>query len=115
MSLDIGKIEEAAKNVEQERQKLQDLMEKRTQIYVQQRECEMVLEEFEFLNETDVVMKRNGPILVKQDFEDAKSEIQNTVSIIKEQLQNCDKALEQQQKALVQAEKKLQEFQPKAK
>lgn len=115
MALDLRVLEETAKQVEMARVEYQELLEKRGQIFFQQRECEMVLEEFEFLNETDVVMKKNGPILVKQDLEDAKSEIQNTVSIIKTQLQNCEKELEEKQKTLLQAETKLQELQSKVK
>ena len=115
MSLNLKALEEAGKQVEEERVKFQELLERRGQIFFQQRECEMVLEEFEFLNETDVVMKKNGPVLAKQDLTEAKAEIQNTLSVVKEQLQKVEKAIEEQQKTVLAAEKKLQRFQAQMK
>ena len=115
MTLDLRALEEAGKQLEEERIKYQDLLERRGQIFFEQKECEIVLEEFEFLNETDVVMKKNGPILAKQDLGEAKTEVQNTLSIIKEQLQKVEKALDDQEKAVQAAEKKLQAFQAQVK
>lgn len=115
MSFDIRALEEASKAAEEARGKVQELMEKRGNIFFQEKECEMVLEEFEFLNESDVVMKQIGPTLVRQELSEAKAKVEDLSKFLGTQRGELDKAVDEQQKAQLAAEKKLQELQASVK
>jgi chaperonin cofactor prefoldin len=112
MSLNIRDLEEAGKSMEEARGKLQDLVERRGQVIFQQRECETVLEEFEFLNETDVVMKQVGPALIRQPLAEAKENVRQRLDFIKRQFKDIEAAIEDAQKVLAAAEQRLQQMQP---
>jgi prefoldin beta subunit len=109
--MNLRELEEAGHGLEEWRRKLQDLVEKKVQIYVQQRECEIVLEEFEFLNETDVVMKQVGPTLIKQDLAEAKTNVAQRIDFIKRQLGEVEVSLAEAQKKVAELEQKLQQMQ----
>ena len=111
MSFDIRALEEASKQVEEQRGKIQDLLEKRGHVFFQQKECEIVLEEFEFLNETDVVMKQCGPALVVRDLAMAKDEVETNLSAVKEQMKLIEKSIEEEQKKMNAAQQKLDKLQ----
>jgi len=115
MTLNLRELEEAGRQAEQERSKLQDLLEKRGHVFFQQRECEIVLEEFEFLNETDVVMKQTGPTLVRQELSEAKDKAKEMTEFLGEQLRNLETAIEAHQKVQVAADRKLQQMQAQVK
>jgi prefoldin beta subunit len=111
MSLNIRDLEEAGKSIDESRGKLQELVERRGQVIFQQRECETVLEEFEFLNETDVVMKQVGPALIKQQLSEAKENVKQRLDFIKRQFKDIETAIEDAQKTLATAEQRLQQMQ----
>jgi prefoldin beta subunit len=111
MSLNIRDLEEAGKAIEEARSKLQDLVERRGQVVFQQRECETVLEEFEFLNETDVVMKQVGPVLLRQPLAEAKENVKQRLEFIKRQFKDVETNIEDAQKTLAAAEQRLQQMQ----
>jgi prefoldin beta subunit len=109
--VDIRALEEAGKDLEEARGKLQELGEKQTQVYFQQKECEIVLEGFDFLDEGDVVMKQIGPALVRQELSEAKRNVQGRLEFITNQLKSMEASIEQAQKAVVACEQKFQQFQ----
>ena len=111
MSLNIRQLEESGKNVEEAKGNLQTLYEQLTQLFLQQKENEIVLEEFEFLNETDVVMKQVGPTLVTQELSEAKQNVQSRIDYINNQIKTVEAKVEEAQKALKAAQQKLQEMQ----
>jgi prefoldin beta subunit len=113
--MSLRELEDTGRSIEEWRGKLQDLVEKRTQVFFQQRECEIVLEEFEFLNETDVVMKQVGPTLIKQDLAEAKSNVTHRVDFITRQLSELESSLTDAQKKLSDLEQRFQQMQLPAK
>lgn len=112
MTLDIHQIEEAGKAVEEAHQTLQSLMEQRTQIYLRQRENEIVLEELGFLNaDEDKVLKQVGPALIEEDLQAAKDNIQHRLEFMEGNLKTLDEKILATQKISDAAEKKLQQMQ----
>jgi prefoldin beta subunit len=109
--MNLRELEETGHAVDEWRRKLQDLIEKKVQIYVQQRECEIVLEEFEFLNETDVVLKQVGPTLIKQDLAEAKANVTQRIDFIKRQLTEVEGSLGEAQKKVAELEQRIQQMQ----
>jgi prefoldin beta subunit len=103
-------LEDASRAIEEWRGKLQDLYDKQAQVVTQHVECELVLEEFEFLNETDVVLKQVGPTLIKQDLAEAKANVTDRVAFIKRQLAEIDASITETQKKVSEAEQTLQQI-----
>ncbi|KAH0790317.1 Prefoldin subunit 6 [Histomonas meleagridis] len=111
MPLDLRALEEAGKSVEEAKANLQTLLEQCTQLFVQQKENEIVLEEFEFLNETDVVMKQVGPTLITQELSEAKQNVQQRLEYIKGQIKTIETKIEEGQKRLQECQQKLNQMQ----
>ena len=107
MTLDIRALEEAGKAVEESHKTLQSLLEQRTQIYVNQRECEIVLDEFEFLGDDDVVMKQVGPSLIREELDQAKQNVKQRIEFMTNQLKDLDAKIQATQKIVQAAETKL--------
>jgi prefoldin beta subunit len=111
MALDIQALESQAKAAEEARARLQDLVDQRGQVFIQQKECEFVLEAFEFMDETDVVFKQVGPALVKQELASSKENVAGRLEHIKQTLGRLEAAIQEQQKTLSAAEERLQGMQ----
>lgn len=111
MSIDIRELQEAQKKVEDGRNKIQNLLEQRGQAFFQQKECEIVLEEFEFLNESDKVMKKVGPVLVPETLDKAKTTIQSRLEMIGNSLKQVDELLVEKEKELRESEQTLLKLQ----
>ncbi|OHT13564.1 putative prefoldin subunit 6 [Tritrichomonas foetus] len=115
MTLDIRALEEAGKAVEESHKTLQSLLEQRTQIFIGQRENEIVLDEFEFLSDTDVVMKQVGPTLVREELDAAKQNVKQRLDYMANQLKSLDSKIEATQKIVAAAETKLAQMQARIK
>jgi prefoldin beta subunit len=115
MTFSLPELERAAKAVEEARAKLQELIERRVQVSLQQKECETVLDSFEFMNETDVVYKQVGPALVKQELASAKENVTQRIQHIKETLATLETTTQEAQRSLAAAEEHLQQVQPPVK
>jgi prefoldin beta subunit len=115
MALSIEALERAAKSAEESRAKLQDLVDRRGQVFIQQKECEFVLEAFEFMDETDVVFKQVGPALVKQELGSSMENVTGRLEHIKQSLTDLGQAIQDAQKELTAAEERLQSMQASVK
>lgn len=112
MTLDIRALEEAGKAVEEAHKSLQTLLEQRTTLVIGQRENEIVLEEFGYLNPTeDVVMKQVGPTLIKEEIDAAKQNVQHRLEFMANELKTLDAKIEATQKICTAAETKLAQMQ----
>ena len=103
----IREIEEASRAIEELRSKIQTLGEQRGQAFFQLRECQIVLDEFGKLDDTDVIMKQNGPTLVKQDLEEATNNIKGRIQFIENQVKSIEKTIEQTTEELAKKEEIL--------
>lgn len=102
--ISIREIEEASKQIEMLRTKLQSLNEQRGQAFFQQRECLLVQEELKELDDTDVIMKLSGPTLIKSDLPSAKDNVNQRLQFIEGQIKNIDKQIEDTNLELTKAE-----------
>ena len=100
----IRDIEETSHAIEELRVKIQSQSEQRAQAFFQLRECQIVLDEFKYLDDTDVIMKQSGPTLMKQDINDARENIQGRIKFIENQLKTIDASIEQSTKQLTEKE-----------
>lgn len=107
MSIDIAKIEKAGRDIEAARINIQNLGEKRGQLFFQLKECEIVLEELKALDDTDKVFKMTGPTLVAEDLTDAKTNVQRRIDMISTQVKEVEKSIEAAQKELTAKEESL--------
>jgi prefoldin beta subunit len=110
MTVSLRAFEEAKAEVQETRVKLHDLSEKRAQVFIQKKECELVLSEFDFLDDSDVVMKQVGPALVRQTLSEAKENVGNRLEFIEEQIKSLEAQIEETEKAAVASEQKFMQF-----
>jgi chaperonin cofactor prefoldin len=68
----------------------------------------LVLEEFDFLNGTDVVLKQGGPTLIKEDLSEAKTNVIDRVAFIQRQLTEVESSIVEAQQRVADAETQLQ-------
>jgi len=82
--------------------KLQELMVPRSKLLSQKNENDMVKKEMDLLDDDAVVYKLVGPVLVKQEVDDAKLNVANRLKFINAELEKIEKQgkdLEAAQKA----------------
>lgn len=92
---------------------LQTLLQQRQKCLATEQENEMVAQEFKLIKDPEAtpVYKLVGPVLVKQDLDDARANVANRLQYFKQEKTRIDtqqKTLEQQRKA---SQDKLQEIQ----
>lgn len=81
---------DAYKEVQQDIQKNHQARQQFTQ---QQSECEMVMKELELLEEGSDVFKLVGPVLVRQDLMEARSNVAKRLDFINTELKRLDSVL----------------------
>mmetsp|Transcript_14835 Transcript_14835/g.20930 ORF Transcript_14835/g.20930 Transcript_14835/m.20930 type:complete len:141 (-) Transcript_14835:320-742(-) len=94
------KMNEEFKKLKQIAENLSKLGGPRDQYTSQLNENEMVAKELEALDDEANLFKMIGPVMVKQDVEEAKTTVQGRITYFKEELERLSKAqkdLEQQQ------------------
>ena len=91
--MSINDINETSRAMQELSTKLQTLSEQKAQAIIQQRECELVLEEFKYLDETDVIMKQSGPTLMNQDINEAKENIEGRIKFIENQIKQIEQSI----------------------
>jgi len=71
--------------------KLQELMVPRSKLLSQKNENDMVKKEMDLLDDSAVVFKLVGPVLVKQELDDAKLNVANRLKYITAELDKIEK------------------------
>ncbi|CAD7958595.1 unnamed protein product [Amoebophrya sp. A120] len=79
---------------------LQTNYDSRMKLLTQQEENQTVAKEFAILEQDGVVYKLIGPVLVRQNLEDAKGNVDKRLNYIKEELDRADKVIVELEKDL---------------
>ncbi|CAM9274848.1 unnamed protein product, partial [Hapterophycus canaliculatus] len=77
---------------------LQALAASRSQFYQQANENGMVKQELDLLEDDAPVFKLIGPVLMKQDLEEAKQNVAKRLELIQREMAKVSKAFEEKQK-----------------
>ncbi|CAM9602074.1 unnamed protein product, partial [Laminaria digitata] len=77
---------------------LQTLADSRSQFYQQANENGMVKQELDLLEDEAPVFKLVGPVLMKQDLEEAKQNVAKRLELIEREMAKVSKAIEEKQK-----------------
>ena len=85
--------------------------ESRQKLVGQETENEMVRKEFEALRSDSCIYKAVGPVLVKQDTEEAKSNVEKRIDFIKQEIERVNKVCEKLENEAEEARKELVEKQ----
>eukprot|EP00933_Yihiella_yeosuensis_P049180 TRINITY_DN45833_c0_g1_i1.p1 TRINITY_DN45833_c0_g1~~TRINITY_DN45833_c0_g1_i1.p1 ORF type:complete len:131 (-),score=49.79 TRINITY_DN45833_c0_g1_i1:87-479(-) len=86
---------------------LQKSYEARMGLIAQQQETELVKEEFDTLEEDATVYKLVGPVMVKQNPDDAKVNVDKRLEYIKGELDRSNTLIEKQEKDIQDKQKEL--------
>ena len=91
----------------------QEKLEKRQRLDTTKNENDLLIKELTLLEDDAVLYKRSGPILVKLEVEEAKTDVQAKIRIIKDQINQIDTQIKNIEKTLQKKEKKIGEMQQK--
>eukprot|EP00928_Gymnodinium_smaydae_P059390 TRINITY_DN42701_c0_g1_i1.p1 TRINITY_DN42701_c0_g1~~TRINITY_DN42701_c0_g1_i1.p1 ORF type:complete len:129 (-),score=63.01 TRINITY_DN42701_c0_g1_i1:171-557(-) len=90
---------------------LQKNYESRMSLVAQQQETELVKDEFENLEEDAVIFKLVGPVLVKQNSDDSKANVQKRLEYITGELDRSNKIIETAEKDIADKQQELVKMQ----
>lgn len=100
--------------IERFRQMQADLSKLRTDLQIvmsQQNENEMVKQELDLLDSSANVYKMVGPVLLRNDLEDAQQTVSKRLEFISGERQKLEKAIEDKEKKASETAKKVQDLQ----
>lgn len=92
---------------------LNDLMGARSKLETQFQENKIVLAEFDHLNESSKIYKLTGPILLPQDYSEAKMNVGKRIEFIQDEIKRVEAKIEDQQKSIESTRDKLLEVRQK--
>eukprot|EP01107_Rhizomastix_libera_P001867 TRINITY_DN1325_c0_g1_i1.p1 TRINITY_DN1325_c0_g1~~TRINITY_DN1325_c0_g1_i1.p1 ORF type:complete len:116 (-),score=43.46 TRINITY_DN1325_c0_g1_i1:129-476(-) len=109
---------EANKQVQAIQKAMREMQQQKEKLLTQLNENEQVVKELDLLETRAEVMKLVGPVMVKQNAEEAKSNVEKRVEFIKGEVAKIDAKMKQvqddffkQQEALAAAQQKQQQQQ----
>ena len=88
-------------------------LEKRTRLDTTKNENSLLMEELALLEDDAVVYKKSGPILVKIETEEAKTDVQAKIRIISDQIKQIDTQIKNIETKMKDKEGKIGEMQQK--
>ena len=88
-------------------------MEKRTRLDTTKNENLLLLNELKLLDDDTVLYKKSGPIIVKVEVEEAKTDVQAKMNIIADQIKQIDTQIKNIQNKTQDKESKIGEMQKK--
>lgn len=86
---------------------LSELMTARSQLETQYQENKIVLDEFQHLNEDSKIYKLTGPVLLPQQYEEAKLNVNKRIEFIEGEIKRVETKIEAQQKSIEESREKL--------
>lgn len=86
---------------------LGDLSEARSKLEVQYQENKMVLEEFDVLNDESKIYKLTGPVLMPQEFGEAKMNVSKRIEFIQAEIKRVEEKIQNEQKLMEETRGKL--------
>lgn len=90
-----------------------DKLEKRTRLDTTKNENTLLMEELSLLEDDAIVYKKSGPILVKIEVEEAKTDVQAKIRIISDQIKQIDTQIKNIETKIKDKEAKIGEMQQK--
>lgn len=100
-------IEQVSLAFTQAQNQLSQLVGARQTLETQYQENKIVLEEFDHLNEESKIYKLTGPILMPQDFTEAKMNVEKRIEFIQGEITRAEDKIKQQEKEMENARNKL--------
>lgn len=91
----------------QSQTQLQELGAARSQLEAQLQENKIVLEEFGDLDESTPIYKLTGPVLMPQDFAEAKLNVSKRIEFIEGEIRRVEEKLQKQQQLMEDTRGKL--------
>eukprot|EP00484_Ammonia_sp_Unknown_P024670 CAMPEP_0197032824 /NCGR_PEP_ID=MMETSP1384-20130603/11392_1 /TAXON_ID=29189 /ORGANISM="Ammonia sp." /LENGTH=134 /DNA_ID=CAMNT_0042462531 /DNA_START=23 /DNA_END=427 /DNA_ORIENTATION=+ len=85
--------------------------EKRTRLDTTKNENSLLMDELSLLDDDAVVYKKSGPILVKVELEEAKTDVANKIRIIEDQIKQIDTQIKNIENKMKDKESKIQTMQ----
>lgn len=76
---------------------LNDLISSRQQLETQYQENKIVLDEFNYLNEDSKIYKLTGPVLLPQDYNEAKINVNKRIEFIQEEIKRAETKIKTQE------------------
>ncbi|CUM63519.1 uncharacterized protein PRCAT00001095001 [Priceomyces carsonii] len=79
---------------------LNDLISSRSKLETQFQENKIVMEELNLLNDESKIFKLTGPILMPQDYSEAKLNVSKRIEFIEDEISRVEKKIEDNQKSI---------------
>lgn len=79
---------------------LNDLISSRSKLETQFQENKIVMEELNLLNDESKIFKLTGPILMPQDYSEAKLNVSKRIEFIEDEISRIEKKIEDNQKSI---------------
>lgn len=86
---------------------LTELAEARSKLETQLQENKIVLEEFDHLSEDSKIFKMTGPVLMPQDYNEAKMNVQKRLEFIETEIKRVEEKIGKEQKNVEDTRNKL--------
>lgn len=86
---------------------LNELIGARQQLETQYQENKIVLGEFEHLNEDSKIYKLTGPVLMPQDYNEAKLNVNKRIEFIQDEIKRAENKIQEQEKHIESARNTL--------
>ncbi|KAG2498321.1 hypothetical protein HYH03_003581 [Edaphochlamys debaryana] len=94
-------------------QELSKFVKTRTELSARANETDIVLEELKLLDDDANVFKSVGPVLVRQDLVEARSNVTNRLEFIKKDLERLDGQIKSLEGRMMEREKEMMKLQGK--
>ncbi|KAM9908925.1 hypothetical protein OXX80_000306 [Metschnikowia pulcherrima] len=91
----------------QAQQAMNELLEARSKLETQFQENKIVLEEFESMKEDAKIYKLTGPVLMPQDFGEAKMNVSKRIEFISGEIKRAEEKIEKSQASMEETRAKL--------
>lgn len=88
---------------------MNELADARSKLETQYQENKIVLEEFDHLNEESKIYKLTGPVLMPQDYAEAKMNVTKRIEFIQGEVKRVEEKIESTQKGMEETRNKLLE------
>ncbi|EGV62550.1 hypothetical protein CANTEDRAFT_114996 [Yamadazyma tenuis ATCC 10573] len=104
---DNDQIEKISLEFTQAQTSLSELIGARQQLETQFQENKIVLQEFDHLNEDSKIYKLTGPVLMPQDFSEAKMNVNKRIEFIKGEIERAESKIKEQETVMETARNSL--------
>lgn len=106
-------FEKASLSFSKAQNELNDLISTRQQLETQYQENKIVLDEFTHLNEDSKIYKLTGPVLLPQDYNEAKINVEKRIEFIQEEIKRAETKIQAQQKIIEESRNTLMDIRQK--